>query len=59
MYLSAIDFAIQWVLWGAAAVLKTEKFYDLAGIMLILPITLFSLSIVYFFVFKGHQHLPY
>jgi hypothetical protein len=33
VYLSAIDFGIQWVLWGLASWLKTEKFYDLAGIL--------------------------
>ncbi|XP_005098593.1 delta(14)-sterol reductase [Aplysia californica] len=27
----AIDFGIQWACWVVAAVLKTEKFYDLAG----------------------------
>ncbi len=32
LYLSAIDFGIQWSLWGLASWLKTEKFYDLAGI---------------------------
>lgn len=32
LYLSGIDFGIQWLLWGVAALLKTEKFYDLAGI---------------------------
>lgn len=31
LYLSAIDFGIQWILWGLASWLKTEKFYDLAG----------------------------
>ncbi|EFX88076.1 hypothetical protein DAPPUDRAFT_305518 [Daphnia pulex] len=31
LYLSAIDFGIQWSLWGLASWLKTEKFYDLAG----------------------------
>ena len=31
LYLTGIDFGIQWILWGAAALLQTEKFYDLAG----------------------------
>lgn len=31
LYLAGIDFGIQWALWGAAVLLKTEKFYDLAG----------------------------
>lgn len=31
LYLCGIDFGIQWFLWGIAAWLKTEKFYDLAG----------------------------
>ncbi|XP_043538068.1 uncharacterized protein si:ch211-210c8.6 [Chiloscyllium plagiosum] len=26
-----IDLTIQWVLWAAASILQTEKFYDLAG----------------------------
>lgn len=29
---AAIDFGIQWSLWAVASILKTEKFYDLAGI---------------------------
>ncbi|KAK8379380.1 hypothetical protein O3P69_019344 [Scylla paramamosain] len=29
--LAALDFSVQWVLCGAAVLLKTEKFYDLAG----------------------------
>ncbi|XP_045119370.1 uncharacterized protein LOC123509238 [Portunus trituberculatus] len=29
--LAAVDFSLQWVLCGAAVVLRTEKFYDLAG----------------------------
>lgn len=28
---AVIDFGIQWSLWAVAALLKTEKFYDLAG----------------------------
>jgi hypothetical protein len=28
----ALDFGIQWTCWAVAASLKTEKFYDLAGI---------------------------
>ncbi|ESO82198.1 hypothetical protein LOTGIDRAFT_179919 [Lottia gigantea] len=28
---AALDFGIQWACWAVAAVLKTEKFYDLAG----------------------------
>jgi len=28
---AAIDLAVQWVGWGLASTLKTEKFYDLAG----------------------------
>ncbi|XP_069509767.1 uncharacterized protein [Ambystoma mexicanum] len=28
---AALDFGLQWGLWGLAALLKTEKFYDLAG----------------------------
>ncbi|KAH3719620.1 hypothetical protein DPMN_062471 [Dreissena polymorpha] len=28
---AAIDFGIQWSLWAIASLLKTEKFYDLAG----------------------------
>ena len=29
----ALDFGIQWACWAVAASLKTEKFYDLAGIL--------------------------
>jgi hypothetical protein len=29
--LTGVDFGIQWVCWGVAALFKTEKFYDLAG----------------------------
>jgi len=29
--LTGVDFAIQWGCWAIAALLKTEKFYDLAG----------------------------
>ncbi|XP_050703414.1 uncharacterized protein LOC126988992 [Eriocheir sinensis] len=29
--LAAVDLGIQWALWAVAAVLRTEKFYDLAG----------------------------
>ncbi|XP_030051319.1 uncharacterized protein C594.04c [Microcaecilia unicolor] len=28
---AALDFALQWSLWALAALLKTERFYDLAG----------------------------
>ena len=28
---ATIDFGIQWACWAVAALLKTEKFYDLAG----------------------------
>ena len=28
---AVIDFSIQWALWAVASLLKTEKFYDLAG----------------------------
>ena len=28
---AALDFGIQWGCWAVAALLKTEKFYDLAG----------------------------
>ena len=29
--LAILDFGIQWILWGIASIMKTEKFYDLAG----------------------------
>lgn len=29
--LALVDFSLQWGLWMVAALLKTEKFYDLAG----------------------------
>lgn len=29
---AVVDFGIQWTLWAIAAALKTEKFYDLAGV---------------------------
>lgn len=29
--IAAVDFGIQWACWAVAALLKTEKFYDLAG----------------------------
>ncbi|XP_029450881.1 uncharacterized protein LOC115087617 [Rhinatrema bivittatum] len=28
---ASVDFALQWVLWALAALLKTERFFDLAG----------------------------
>ena len=28
---AVLDFSIQWALWAVASLLKTEKFYDLAG----------------------------
>ena len=28
---TALDFGIQWGCWAVASLLKTEKFYDLAG----------------------------
>ncbi|XP_043939760.1 uncharacterized protein LOC122811769 [Protopterus annectens] len=31
MKFAAVDFGIQWVLWVVAALLRTERFYDLAG----------------------------
>lgn len=29
--LTGVNFGLQWGLWGVASLLKTEKFYDLAG----------------------------
>ena len=29
---AVIDFGVQWALWVVASALKTEKFYDLAGL---------------------------
>lgn len=49
LYLSGIDFGIQWLLWGVAAFLKTEKFYDLAGLKSNLVFLFFSRK--YYFVF--------
>ena len=32
----AVDMGIQWVAWGVSAALKTERFYDLTGEVLIM-----------------------
>ena len=29
--IAVVDFGIQWACWAVASLLKTEKFYDLAG----------------------------
>jgi len=29
--LGAIDFGVQWVMWGISSLLRTERFYDLTG----------------------------
>ena len=40
---AALDFAIQWALWSVAALLQTEKFYDLSGSSTFIFLSLLSL----------------
>uniref|UniRef100_A0A0B6YER3 Uncharacterized protein n=1 Tax=Arion vulgaris TaxID=1028688 RepID=A0A0B6YER3_9EUPU len=41
---AAVDFGIQWSCWIVAAILKTEKFYDLAGSCTFVILALLSLN---------------
>nr|KAI8769487.1 delta(14)-sterol reductase [Biomphalaria glabrata] len=41
---AVVDFGIQWSCWIVAAFLQTEKFYDLAGSITFVTLTLLSLS---------------